>query len=144
MYKDGIVVSTKDNMARVAVMRMSGCGGSCDSCGGCESEEVFVDLPNHVKAKVGDKVKIRANSNMLFKLSFLVYIIPIVLLVLAISLSHSYFMNIGNENYELISFAFGLLAFVLSSFILRKIDKKNAKAKEELMVIEEITGNLAD
>lgn len=144
MVKNGIVVKTDNNKARVAILRTSACGGGCDSCGGCETSEMFIDLPNTINAKVGDEVRVRSKASKIFFLSFLTYIIPLVILVGSIVLSYSYFKGAGNDNYELLSFGVGLLSFVVSAIFLRFLDKRVNGSGQGLLVLEKTLGNIAD
>lgn len=144
MVKDGIVVRADNKKARVAFIRSSACGGGCDSCGGCETSEIFVDLPNTINAKVGDEVRVRSKASKIFFLSFLTYIIPLVVLVGSIAASYSYFKGAGYDNYELLSFGVGLLSFLVSAIFLRFLDKKVSGSGQGLLVLEKILGNIAD
>lgn len=144
MFKDGIVVDTTDGIAKVAVNRTSGCGGGCKTCGGCDTPQVFVELPNHLRAQIGDRVRLRANNSRVFFYSFIIYIVPIILLVSGIGFSYSYLFKKGIDQYEILSFLIGILTFGISAIILKVLDNKVAKKNSDLMVMDKITGNIVD
>lgn len=144
MHKEGIVIKEENGIVKVAVHQTSGCGGGCKTCGGCDTPQVFVDLPNYLKAKTGDIVRIRANNSKFFLFSFMIYFIPLAFFVGGIFTSYLYLSKIGNEAYEFISLLVGLIALAISALIIRAIDKKIGKSDSSLMELEEIIGSIVD
>ena len=84
MTQEGIVTKLFPNqMAEVAVTRMTACGGNCGSCESCMLQsEVKTLAKNHVDAKPGQRVMIARRSSLVFGAVFLVYVMPLVLFLL--------------------------------------------------------------
>lgn len=78
--EEGIVCRVDATTAWIATTRSSACE-SCASKGSCSTmgsgSEMEVQAVNTAGAQVGDRVVIRFESASLFKLSFLLYIFPI-------------------------------------------------------------------
>ena len=84
MTQEGIVVKLYPNdMAEVAVTRMTACGGNCGSCESCMLQsEVKTLAKNHVDARPGERVLIESRSAVVFGAVFLVYVMPLVCFLL--------------------------------------------------------------
>lgn len=80
----------KSNTARVVFARKS----ACDKCGMCmrhkDSMTVYVDVKNELDAKVGDKVAVTMGDSFVLKAAFIVYIIPVLLVGIAIAIGYSF------------------------------------------------------
>ena len=84
MTQEGIVTRLLPNeMAEVAVTRMTACGGNCGSCESCMLQsEVKALAQNHVSAQPGERVLIESRSSAVFGAVFLVYVMPLVCFLL--------------------------------------------------------------
>lgn len=84
MTQEGIVTKLFPNdMAEVAVTRMTACGGNCGSCESCMLQsEVKTLAKNHVSARPGQRVVIESRSSAVFGAVFLVYVMPLVCFLL--------------------------------------------------------------
>ena len=84
MTQEGIVVKLFPNdMAEVAVTRMTACGGNCGSCESCMLQsEVKTLAKNRVDARPGERVLIESRSSSVFGAVFLVYVMPLVCFLL--------------------------------------------------------------
>lgn len=84
MTQEGIVVKLFPNdMAEVAVTRMTACGGNCGSCESCMLQsEVKTLAKNRVDARPGERVLIESRSSAVFGAVFLVYVMPLVCFLL--------------------------------------------------------------
>lgn len=73
-----------NNQMIVEIARTSACA-SCDMNGTCgtneESPKNEFIVPNHVSAKVGDLVSISIQHRQLYKSAFLVYILPLIIML---------------------------------------------------------------
>ncbi len=80
MTQEGIVTRLFPNdMAEVAVTRMTACGGNCGSCESCMLQsEVKTLARNHVSAQPGQRVVIESRSSAVFGAVFLVYVMPLI------------------------------------------------------------------
>lgn len=138
MEQVGFVRRLIDDKAELEVRRASGCG-SCNGCGGgCEVQAHIVTIKNSVNARVGDFVELKGEANSIFKYTLIVYMIPFIFLIGGIALGNMYFKSIGNPNFELLSFATGILFLVISYFILKVIDKKIEKRDKSTIVMTKI------
>ena len=79
MTQEGIVTRLYPNdMAEVAVTRMTACGGNCGSCESCMLQsEVKTLARNKVAAQPGQRVVIESRSSAVFGAVFLVYVMPL-------------------------------------------------------------------
>ena len=86
MNQDGYIVEVvEEDTAIMRMMRMS----AWSKCGKCmtvssESEEILVEVDNSIGAKVGDHVMVSMEHINVMKATFLVYVIPMVLLIVGI------------------------------------------------------------
>lgn len=80
MTQEGIVTRLFPNdMAEVAVTRMTACGGNCGSCESCMLQsEVKALAKNHIEAQPGERVMIESRSSAVFGAVFLVYVMPLI------------------------------------------------------------------
>ena len=140
MEQVGIIKKTFGNQAEVVVRRTSGCGGNCESCGGCSAETSYltVVLKNDIGAKAGDLVEIEAKPQKILKYTFIAYMIPFFMLLMGIFIGVSYFKSIGNSNYEILGFGVGMLFLAMSFGIMRLIDKYMNKREEDPLEIKRI------
>ncbi|SHH90624.1 positive regulator of sigma(E), RseC/MucC [Caloranaerobacter azorensis DSM 13643] len=128
MDQIGFVSRIEGDRAEVIVRRVSSCGDKCTSCkGGCSVPGIKTTIKNTLGAKPGDYVEIRMNTSIVLKSAFLVYVLPLILMIFGISLSIYLFKNMGYNNYENLGFIAGLLFLGFSFIILRLYDKKIKK-----------------
>lgn len=138
MEKIGFVSRVIDDKVELVFTRASGCG-SCSGCaGGCETKSHIVTIENSLDAKVGDRVELRGESKSIMKYMFVIYMIPFAFFIGGILLGNNYFKGIGNENYELLSFATGVLALFISFIVVRLIDRRVAKSGKATMIMTRI------
>ncbi len=124
--EQGIVKRTIGTKAWVVTTRSEMCE-ACASQGACKvlggGKQMEVEAINAAQAKPGDQVLLTLENQSLMKLSFLVYMFPILALIAGAALGQkvgSYF----SINRELASFGVGAIAFGLAFLIVRKKDKK--------------------
>jgi sigma-E factor negative regulatory protein RseC len=117
--EEGIVCRVDQTTAWITTTRSSACE-TCASKGSCSTlgsgKEMEVQALNAARAKVGDRVMINFETASLFKIAFLLYIFPI-LMMLCGALLGQYTAPILGLNVTAVSvlsaFSFFLLAFVL-------------------------------
>lgn len=142
MEQIGYVNKIDGNTAQVVVRRVSLCGDKCTSCkGSCNVPGISVNIENVLGAKEGDFVEVRMKTKTVLKSAFLVYAIPLVMLIIGITAGISIFKNLGFSNYESYGFLTGLIFLGISYIVLRKIDnyikKKNSLVFEMVRIIKE-------
>ena len=80
----GVVTKVASDTAWVKTIRSSACE-SCNSKDSCHTmgggNEMEVEVMNPAKAKVGENVVIAFETGSLFKLSFLIYVFPIISMI---------------------------------------------------------------
>lgn len=139
MDRIGYISKVEGNMAQVIVRRVSACGHNCASCGSsCSVPGITVNIENTVDAKEGDFVEIRLKTRTVLKSAFLVYIIPLILMVFGTGIGIYVFETMGFNNYETYGLLTGLAFLGISYIILRFIDRsltRNNKLSFEMVRI---------
>jgi sigma-E factor negative regulatory protein RseC len=124
--EEGMVKRTMGTKAWVVTTRSEMCE-ACASQGACKvlggGKEMEVEAINTAQAKPGDQVLLTLENQSLVKLSFLVYMFPILALIVGAALGQKVapLMGLGSE---LTSFVLGSILFGLAFLIVRKKDKK--------------------
>lgn len=138
MEQVGFVRRVIDGKAELEVKRASGCG-SCNGCaGGCEVKAHYVVLKNKLDAKVGDFVELKGEPKSILKYMFILYMIPFAFLIAGVVIGDSYFKSNGYANYELLSFASGIVSLLIAFIIVKIIDMRIAKSDKETIVMTKI------
>lgn len=141
MEQVGVIKKTTGNMAVVEVIRFSGCGGNCKSCGGscsAESATLTVTIKNDIGAKEGDLVEIKARPKKILKYTFIVYMIPFIMLLMGIFIGVNYFQSIGKSNYEILGIGVGMVFLAASFVIMRVVDNYINRRDENPLEITRI------
>jgi len=131
IVEEGMVVSVGQGTADVAVRQSESCG-ECSAkiiCKPKSAEENIIKVEDPFGARAGDKVRIEINGNVLLRVSFYLYGIPLILLVAGIFSGMSLFSVYPAK--ELYSFVLGIglvaLYYLLSSFNRSSEKRKPAK-----------------
>lgn len=138
MEQVGYILETNDGQAKVEVKRLSGCSGTCKSCSGCDTPSLIVNLENTIGAKIGDLVEIKGQSNTILKYTFLIYMIPFIMLVLGLVGGINIFKSMGYANYEFYGFLSGIVSLLLSFGILKLVDNSAKNKTKSMMKIVKI------
>lgn len=136
MDQIGIVTrSIENNKVELEIRRPSG-WGSCQSCASsCEVKPHYLTLKNNIDAKPGDFVELKAIKKSIMKYITIIYSIPFAFLIVGIVIGNMMFKDMNTRNYELLSFAMGILFLAISFFVVRIIDKRFAKKDESVIVM---------
>lgn len=83
MTQDAVVTKVlKNGMAEVAVSRGTACGSNCGNCESCVFQsELMAFAKNTIHAKPGEKVIIESLTSRILSATFIVYIVPIIMLI---------------------------------------------------------------
>ncbi len=81
MTANGKIKEINGNIATIEVFKEAACTGKCEDCAGCKTSSVSAVAYNEIGAKVGDVVEIYAPSKKVMKLAFLVYVVPVLILI---------------------------------------------------------------
>ncbi len=122
MTKEGRVLSVSGNMAYIVSFKESSCGESCAHCTlNCTKKSIKFYAVNKIGAKAGDDVIVYANSKDIYLSSFLLYVLPVILVMASVILGSVYFKN------DLLSLVFCALSLVLWVAVIKIINKKEIK-----------------
>ena len=130
--EEGIITGTNRSMAWVKTVRSKACE-SCDACDSCESndksKEQIVQVSNTINACEGDRVVIGFKTAPLLKLTFMLYIFPIILLIAGAAIGQSLAPRFEADP-SVASLLAGLTCFALSFAIIRRISNTLSNNKE--------------
>lgn len=118
MLQTGIVKKISKNAAEIEITRSSACGDSCASCGLCPGRTASVEASNGVGAKIGDTVIIDMADKNVIGAAFLVYIVPVIILIIG------YFAGEAIFNSETSGIITGFLLMALTFTAIIFTDKK--------------------
>lgn len=128
----GIVTKVGATTAWVKTSRSSACEG-CASRGACQqqgdSREVEVEALNEAGAHVGDRILLQVASAALLKISFLLYVFPILLMLFGAAIGQQ-MGPVLQVNASGLSVLMGILFFALAFFFLRKRSNRLAQKSE--------------
>ena len=77
----GRIMRTSGGQAQVAIVRDTACGHSCTSCGACQNRELYIQAENPAQYPVGDMVYVEVPDKPPYKIAFVVYILPLLLIL---------------------------------------------------------------
>lgn len=125
MQQTGIIKEThhsehygKITTAEVEITRSSSCGENCASCGLCPGKTAKVLAVNDINAAVGDTVIIDMPDSRVLGAAFLVYIVPLIMLIIGYFSGHALF------NSEIAGIITGFLFMAAAFTTIICIDKK--------------------
>lgn len=127
MTNQAWVMEVMDNgNAKVVVTRVSACMHDCKKCGGgCGGGErkMVVEAKNEIGAAVGDLVYIESKNSEFFGKAFLVYLMPLILMVAAYII---FWQNIGLSEGMSVILSFLVLAvyFLCVGMYDKKLEKR--------------------
>ncbi len=130
--EEGIITGTAQTMAWVKTVRSKSCD-SCDSKDSCaegsKSREMIVQVENSLNAKAGDRVVIGFDAAPMLKLSFMLYIFPVIFLISGAAMGQLWApaMNMGESPASILV---GLAFFALSFVVVRLFNNRFADKKE--------------
>ena len=131
---EGIVISTDDSIAKVKVNRH----GECSNCGSCPGESAMIfNVYNILNAIPGQRVVIEVQEVNMLRAAFVVYIMPIALtlvgLLIGLFIAHSFRLP-----SKIIEASTGLIAFILSIFMIKSFDKSAFTNKNNQPIMKNI------
>ena len=129
---EGIVIKVNSSTAWVKCTKSAACESCkakdfCDTVGGSD-DDVEVEAINAAQAKVDDRVTISFKTSSLLKVSFLVYMVPVLFLILGVVIGDK-IAPIFNYGRSIFSVLVGLL-FLLAAFFFVKTKGKELSKKE--------------
>ena len=136
LYEEGIVKEANNGIAEIVISNSDQCA-ECTAklyCKPGSANERSLTVTDPFGVNVGDKVKVMIKGSKLIGASFMIYGIPLVLLLTGLIIG----MNIFNNNKEILStlLSFVLVAIYLVTFwIINRKEKLNVKNYPEIIFV---------
>ncbi len=130
--EEGIVTKVYSSTAWVKCSKSAACEtckakAFCDTMGGGD-DDVEVEAINAARAKVNDRVFISFETSSLLKVSFLVYMVPVLFLILGVVIGDK-IAPIFNYDQSIFSMLVGFL-FLVAAFFFVKAKGKDLSKKD--------------
>ena len=130
--EEGIVTKIDSSTAWVKCAKSAACESCkakdfCDTVEGSD-DDVEVEAINAVGAKINDRVAISFKMSSLLKVSFLVYMVPVLVLILGVVIGDK-IARIFNYDQSIFSIITGFL-FLLAAFFFVKAKGKDLARKD--------------
>ncbi|MFZ5569478.1 MAG: SoxR reducing system RseC family protein [Thermodesulfobacteriota bacterium] len=143
--EEGIVVAVENNNAKVRTRQSATCEAcasrsSCNAMGG--GNDMEVEALNTVGARVGDTVILKIEAAPLFKVTFLLYVFPVLCLFMGAVIGQE-LAPLLSWNNSLVSAGMGFLFFIIAMVFVRRMANRLAGRAEYKPVILRIKHSLA-
>ena len=139
MQCEGTVVKKNKDMLTVRVKRGSACGESCAACKiGCPGIEQTIEARDAVGADEGDTVVLELKSRKVIGAAFLVYILPLILLVCGYYIAHNF--SKSDVICAIAGFIFMIIGFVFLHAYDRRVRGKYSPEAVSLIEKTETDG----
>lgn len=112
----------------IKIFRSSACGGDCHSCGVCNGgeSEIIAECSDFVQE--GDEVSVTILNKRYFTISFVVFLLPLCVMILAFWLCRQ---ACPEDISALVSLLAGVLSFLVITLLFRRLKIPKAEKKEE-------------
>lgn len=139
MEQKGRIKKVNGDIAEVAFVKKSGCGGNCSGCkSGCPSDMILINIENTLNASIGDEVLVSIQDKTFSKMTFWAYFFPTVMTLLGLIGGIVLFKSLGMKNYELYGSAIGFIFLLLSYSLSGRLNKKSNKDPFTFEMIKKI------
>ncbi len=133
IVEKGVIEKVIGNVAMIRVMKTGGCAGCTekDAChmrfGG--QKPMIVDVDNDLGARAGDWVELSMPALNVVKLSFIVYFLPVLALVVAAAVGAelAHFLNLTRDVASLL---FGGATLLISFLLLKRLNRNIRKNRQ--------------
>lgn len=129
MTGEAVVVSVCGNEAVVKISKSSACGHDCASCKACSNPSYEISVINKIGANVGDKVLIETKTSKVLFASFLLYILPVFMLIIG--------AVVLEENPMGLWSVFVFISMALVWLLIIKLTNKKLKIKNEIVAFNQ-------
>ncbi len=140
----GEVISTDHDTAVVKIRRHSACS-QCGRCGmsmtGEGPVDSLVEAKNPLRARTGETVRITMKSRQLLLIAFVVYLLPVILLIAGIyggQKAASALFAFQGRPAELTGLCLGVFLMAVSFFSIRSWDRRVAASPEYKPIITDV------
>jgi len=139
--EQGMVIRTDSGAAWVKTVKSGACAGcsargSCHSHGG--SDEMEVKAINEAGARVGDRIVLSFETASLLKVTFLLYVFPILLLIIGAAMGQELapYIDFNPSGFSAImGFSFFFAAVLIIKSKANKLAKKNEYRPKVIKII---------
>ncbi len=136
-----MVIRTDSGAAWVKTVKSSACAGcsargSCHSHGG--SDEMEVKAINEAGARVGDRIVLSFETASLLKVTFLLYVFPILLLIIGAAMGQEIapYIDFNRSGFSaIVGFSFFFAAVLIIKSKANKLAKKNEYRPKVIKII---------
>lgn len=145
LEEEGIVVRVEEGYAFIHTQRGSSCDGcsaksSCHSMADAGSNIMEMRAINDMGAEVGDRVKVAIDSIVFLKSSFLIYVLPLIVMITGGVIGDSYARsNMPGADADLVAGAVGITCLVISFLLIRlwsiSLEKKREYQPQIIRII---------
>lgn len=137
--EEGIVLRTSGTEAVVKTVKSGVCKG-CTARGSChsmgENDEMEVDVINAAGAKVGDRIVLNLETGPLLKVTFLLYVFPIIVLIIGAALGQRIATMLGLDSSGLSVLVGFFFLFAAVLFIKKKANKLAKRNKYRPTIVK--------
>lgn len=133
MRETGVIVSEKQNHVTVQMIR----GDKCNGCNLCETigpNQMQIVANNSLGAKIGDTVEVEVPPGKVLGYSFIIFIIPIIMMIAGYFIGTSVFG--GSEGIGIIC---SLSALAIAFLLIKIIDSQLGRDDQSAQVINIIS-----
>ena len=128
--EEGTIIEINETTAMIKTRQMTACEScgerdTCHSTGG-SPKIMEVEALNTVNAQLGDTVIVTFATSQLFKLSFLLYVFPVIVMIFGALLGERMAENFGADPSAMSAFM-GFSFFFASLAVVKLMDKKARK-----------------
>lgn len=127
MKSSGKVTEVNGNKIKVKMFKESSCA-HCSGCGDASKLTRELDLSYNGEVEIGDLVTFELEDAKMLKIGFLVYILPIIMMLIGFVISS----KMGNSEKTSVFISFGFL--IISFICLHIYDKYFVKEKVQMVV----------
>jgi len=134
-----VIEVQKNNKAKVLMRKHSACG-DCGACQhGKENMKLNIIAFNEVSAKVGDMVEVDMETQNVLGAAFIVYVIPLFMLILGIAGGNIFLKNLQiNNNLEIYTALIGFTLMAVSFAVIKSFESVFEKNRKYIPAIKKI------
>ena len=135
----GVITKVYPTYALVMTTKSSACE-ACSSRDACQmmggGNQVEIKAINTANARLGDRVVISIKPSSLFKLTFLLYILPIIMLLFGAILGENMASSMDSSiQSAMLGFVFFFASLICIVFITRRLEKKKVYQPEIIRIL---------